>query len=79
MVNVTAAYLAAGSHLRLFIGYPYFGNKTLEHDPSIGVEGVAPWLPVNLLLILVGATAVIAITVAAIKLRKKTVNIVNIH
>lgn len=24
--------------MRLFIGYPYFGNGTLEHDPSIGVD-----------------------------------------
>lgn len=79
VVNVTAAYIPAGNHLRLFIGYPYFGDKTLEHDPSIGVEGVAPWLPINLLLILIGATAIIAVTVAAIKLRKKTVNIVGVH
>ena len=79
VVNVTAAYIPAGNHLRLFIGYPYFGDKTLEHDPSIGVEGVAPWLPINLLLILIGATAIIAVTVAAIKLRKKTVNIVSVH
>jgi len=35
---VRAAYIAAGHHLRLFIGYPYFGNSTLEHDPSIGVD-----------------------------------------
>jgi len=35
---VKAAYIAAGHHLRLFIGYPYFGNSTLEHDPSIGVD-----------------------------------------
>jgi hypothetical protein len=24
--------------MRLFIGYPYFGNGTLTHDPSIGVD-----------------------------------------
>jgi len=40
MVPVKAAYIAAGSHMRLFIGYPYFGNGTLEHDPSIGVDNV---------------------------------------
>jgi hypothetical protein len=39
MVPVKAAYIAAGAYMRLFIGYPYFGNGTLEHDPSIGVEG----------------------------------------
>jgi hypothetical protein len=35
---VKAAYISGGNHMRLFIGYPYFGNGTLEHDPSIGVE-----------------------------------------
>jgi hypothetical protein len=38
MVPVKASYIAAGSHMRLFIGYPYFGNGTLTHDPSIGVD-----------------------------------------
>jgi hypothetical protein len=78
-VNVTAAYIPAGNHMRLFIGYPYFGNNTLEHDPSIGVESLAPWLPTNLLMVLIGATIAIAVTVAAVKLRKKTVNIVNVQ
>jgi len=38
MVPVKAAYIAGGYHMRLFLGYPYFGNGTLEHDPSIGVD-----------------------------------------
>ena len=76
--DVTAAYISAGGHMRLFIGYPYFGNNTLEHDPSIG-ESVAPWLPTGLLMILIGATIVIAAAVAAVRLRKKTVNIVNVQ
>jgi hypothetical protein len=75
-VNVTAAYIPAGNHLRLFIGYPYFGANTLEHDPSIGVEGVVTWLPAGLLAILLVMTGVIAIAVAAVRLRRKTVNIV---
>ena len=79
IVNVTAAYMSAGNHMRLFIGYPYFGNNTLEHDPSIGVESVVPWLPTGLLMILIGATIAIAVAVAAVKLRKKTVNIVNVQ
>jgi hypothetical protein len=79
LVNVTAAYITAGNHMRLFIGYPYFGSNTLEHDPSIGVESVVPWLPTNMLMILIGATIAIAVAVGAIKLRKKTVNIVNIQ
>lgn len=37
-VPVKASYIEAGAHMRLFIGYPYFGDETLEHDPSIGVE-----------------------------------------
>ena len=79
LINVTAAYIPAGNHLRLFIGYPYFGSSTLEHDPSIGVESVTAWLPTSLLLILIGATALIAVAVAIVKIRKKTINIVNIH
>lgn len=77
--DVTASYISAGAHMRLFIGYPYFGNNTLEHDPSIGVESVSPWLPTSLLAILVGATVVIAAAIASIKLRKKPVNIVNVQ
>jgi len=78
-INVTAAYRTDGGHLRLFIGYPYFGNCTLEHDPSIGVESVVPWLPTSLLLILIGATVAIAVAVAAVRLRKKTLNILSVQ
>jgi hypothetical protein len=77
--DVTAAYISAGRHMRLFIGYPYFGNNTLEHDPSLGVQSIAPWLPTGLLTILLGATITIAVAVAAIRLRKKTINIVNVQ
>jgi len=81
-VNVTASYIAAGAHLRLFICYPYFGNYTLEHDPTIGLAS-APLIPMlvtpTLLAILIGATIVIAAAVATVKLRKKTVNIVNVQ
>lgn len=35
---VRAAYLEAGSHLRLYMIYPYFDDATLEHDPSIGLD-----------------------------------------
>ena len=38
LFNVTASYIEAGSHMRLFIGYPYFDGGTLEHDPSLGLE-----------------------------------------
>ena len=78
-VNVTAAYIPAGNHMRLFIGYPYFGSDTLEHDPSIGVEGVTPWLPTKSVMILIGATIVIAIAIATVKIRRKSVNIVSVQ
>jgi hypothetical protein len=77
-VDVTASCVAAGGHLRLFIGYPYFGNYTLEHDPTIGLTS-APIIPelinLKLLLVLIGATAVIVVLVAALKIKKKTINI----
>jgi len=80
-VNVTASYIAAGAHLRLFICYPYFGNRTLEHDPTIGLTS-APPIPTlvgpEMIAILLGATIAIAIAVATIELRKKPVNIVNV-
>jgi len=37
-VLVRAAYREVGSHLKLFMIYPYFGDATLIHDPSIGLE-----------------------------------------
>jgi hypothetical protein len=80
-VNVTASYIAAGAHLRLFICYPYFGNYTLEHDPTIGLAS-APTIPTltgpMMLAVLIGATLVIAVAVAAVRMMKKPVNIVNI-
>ncbi|MBC7127716.1 MAG: hypothetical protein ABC612_03365 [Candidatus Methanosuratincola petrocarbonis] len=39
-VNVTAAYLSAGNHVKMYLCYPYF-NGTLTHDPSLGVEKAA--------------------------------------
>ncbi|RLI42541.1 hypothetical protein DRO59_03775, partial [Candidatus Bathyarchaeota archaeon] len=81
-VNVTASYIAAGHHLRLFLCYPYFGNHTLEHDPTIGLAS-APTIPTLInpitLAILIGTTIAIAIAIASIKIRKKTVNIVNVQ
>jgi hypothetical protein len=79
VVNVTAAYFPSGNHMRLFIGYPDFGNNTLEHDQSLGVENIVPWLPTTLLAVLIGATILVAVVVAAVKVRKKTVNIVTVQ
>ncbi|MEM2319269.1 MAG: hypothetical protein QXW82_02875 [Candidatus Bathyarchaeia archaeon] len=122
-VDVTASYISGGGHLRLFICYPYFGNYTLEHDPTIGLtygeETVpeatptpkpSPLVPTptpptvptptptqqppestpqpapasptpgfpTLLAILIGATLVIALAVAALKLLKKPINLLTI-
>ncbi|NWF87252.1 hypothetical protein HXY32_05530 [Candidatus Bathyarchaeota archaeon] len=81
-VNVTASYIAAGAHLRLFLGYPYFGNYTLEHDPTIGLA-YAPPIPTLIkpimLMLLIAATIAIAAAVVAVKLRKKPINIVNVQ
>jgi len=81
-VNVTASYIAAGAHLRLFLCYPYFGNYTLEHDPTIGLASalaIPTFVKPIMLAVLIGATIAIAVAVAAVKLRKKPVNIVNIQ
>jgi hypothetical protein len=77
-VDVTASYISAGAHMRVFISYPYFGGNTVEHDPSIGVENVMPWLPNTLLLLLIGATIIVAVAIVAVKIRNKMVNIVNV-
>ncbi|MEM3443065.1 MAG: hypothetical protein QXM86_04330 [Candidatus Bathyarchaeia archaeon] len=81
--NVTASYVAAGGHIKLFICYPYFNSSyTLEHDPTIGLD-MAPPTPSlvgpGVIIVLLGATVAIAVAVAAVKLRKKTINIVNVH
>jgi len=81
-VNVTASYIAAGGHMRLFLCYPYFGNKTLEHDPTIGLASallppalVTPEL-LGALLIVTGA---IVTAVAVFKWKKKTINVVGVR
>lgn len=76
-VDVTASYIAAGGHLRLFICYPYFGSLTLEHDPTIGLTSATPipeLITPNLLIVLIGATVVIAVSVVVVKMLKKPVN-----
>jgi len=79
-VNVTASYIAAGHHLRLFICYPYFGNYTLEHDPTIGLTS-APQLPTLLTPEVIGTllltTVIITIAILAYKRRKETINIIS--
>jgi len=75
--DVTASYIEAGSHMRVFLGYPYFGNNTLEHDPSLGLEEIPILMTPMLLLLLVGAATIITVTVLAVKWKKRTINIVS--
>jgi len=76
---VKAAYIEAGNHTRLFLCYPYFGNKTLEHDPSLGIEVILPLVSPELVVILVGAVSVIAVIVFAAKWKRKVVNVVGVR
>lgn len=77
--DVTASYISAGAHMRVFLGYPYFGNNTLEHDPSIGLETIPTLITSPLLITLLVATAVIAAAIVVIRWRKRVVNIVGVH
>ncbi|MEA2090534.1 MAG: hypothetical protein U9O89_07265 [Thermoproteota archaeon] len=79
VVPVKATYIAAGRHMRLFMCYPYFGNQTLEHDPSLGIEEIPTLVLPELVLILVAATATTAIIVSVVKWKKGTINIVGVR
>jgi hypothetical protein len=76
VVDVAASYIPAGHHMRLFLAYPYFGNSTLEHDPSLGLESLPTLVTPMLLLLVVGSASVITIAVLAVRWKRKTVNIV---
>jgi len=74
--NVTASYIAAGGHMQLFLGYPYFGNQTLEHDPLIGAEYITPFVSPVLVLILVVAAGAVGVVLVVTRWKRKPVNIV---
>jgi len=76
VVDVQASYIPAGHHMRLFLSYPYFGNKTLEHDPSLGLETIPTLITSGLLLLLVGTVSIITLAVLAVRWKRRTVNIV---
>jgi len=87
-VNVTGSYISAGGHLRLFICYPYFGNSTLEHDPSIGLAMPSaplppPSAPTLLTPELLGALLIAGVAIAAVifavRWRKGFVNVVRLY
>jgi len=73
-VDVTASYLTAGGHLRLYISYPYFGNYELEHDPSLGLEAVPTLFTIQLIIALLGIATIIAVALVAIRWKKGPVN-----
>ncbi|HUV97884.1 MAG TPA: hypothetical protein VMW14_00070 [Candidatus Paceibacterota bacterium] len=75
VVDVAASYIPAGHHMRLFLAYPYFGNSTLEHDPSLGLESLPALVTPTLLLLVVGTASVITIAVLAVRWKRRTVNI----
>lgn len=75
-VDVTASYIEAGRYMRVFLGYPYFGNHTLEHDPSLGVESLPMLITPTLVVGLIGTTAAITAVIFVVRWRKKTVNVV---
>ena len=74
--NVTASYIAAGGHMRLFLCYPYFGDDILEHDPLIGAEVIPAFVSPILVLILVVVAGGVGVVFAVAKWKRKTVNIV---
>lgn len=76
VVDVKASYIPAGNHMRLFLAYPYFGNKTLEHDPSLGLETLPTLVTSESFLIVAGTVSLITIAVLAYKWKRKTINIV---
>ncbi|UCH71123.1 MAG: hypothetical protein JSV29_03915 [Candidatus Bathyarchaeota archaeon] len=79
VVDVTASYIPAGRHMRVFLGYPYFGNNTLEHDPSLGIESLPQLITLGLVMVLVGVTAVIAAVILVVRRRGRIVNVVGVR
>ena len=79
VVDVRASYISAGHHMRLYLCYSYFGDGTLEHDPSLGLEMVPTLVTPGLLLVLVGAVSMITIVVLAVRWKKRSVNIVGVQ
>ncbi|UCE29176.1 MAG: hypothetical protein JSV85_00050 [Candidatus Bathyarchaeota archaeon] len=77
-VDVTASYIAAGRHMRVFLAYPYFGSNALEHDPSLGVESLPQLITPSLVVVLIGATAMIAVVILVVRWTRKMVNVVGV-
>jgi hypothetical protein len=74
-VPVTASYIAAGNSMRVYIGYPYFGNDTLEHDPSLGLEAFPTLASYGLIIALLGVVTIIAAALIIVRWRKGPVNV----
>jgi hypothetical protein len=76
--NVTASYIAAGGHMRLFLCYSYFGNNILEHDPLIGAEYLPPFVTPVLVVILAVVAGAVGISLAVARWRRRPVNLVEV-
>ena len=54
----------------VYLSFPYFGNETLFYDPIVGLSDSSTPLVDASTYVLVGAVAVVALVVVALKLRK---------
>lgn len=63
----SASYRTQDNYMELFICYPYFGDNSLEHGPSIGIDTQAQLVPENLPVpfIVVAVTLVAAVMAIA--------------
>ncbi len=69
--DTTAAYRTGDNYMQLFICYPYFGENTLSHDPSVGIDTNAQLVPENLPIILIITAVTISALAVAVLSRKK--------
>lgn len=67
-----ASYISSGGHARVFLGYPYFGNNTLEHGSSLGLEALPTLIePAFVAGLFVVATTVTCAVFVAMRSRKR--------
>lgn len=66
--GATASYRTADNYMQLYICYSYFGEDTLVHDPSIGIDTNAQLIPENVSII----TILILVTILALSVAVTT-------
>jgi hypothetical protein len=54
----------------IYLAFEYFGNETLEYDPTIGILSTEPTAIDPILLLIGGAVALIVVVAVIVKLRK---------